>query len=105
MAFLHLVGSGVLVYAVDVNGDDAVFHEDVRLVPLSGGLLAGREALHLKSPSLIAGRVHVLYDREEGTFLSRALLVLDKVGASQQYEQSGPPGLQITLDPVREGVL
>ena len=69
MAFLHLVGSGVLVYAVDVNGDDAVFHEDVRLVPLSGGLLAGR--------------VHVLYDREEGTFLSRALLVLDKVGASQ----------------------
>ena len=66
MAFLHLVGSGVLVYAVDVNGDDAVFHEDVRLVPLSGGLLARR--------------VHVLYDREEGTFLSRALLVLDKVG-------------------------
>ena len=53
----------------------------------------------------LAGRVHVLYDREEGTFLSRALLVLDKVGASQQYEQSGPPGLQITLDPVREGVL
>ena len=49
--------------------------------------------------------IHVLYDREEGTFLSRALLVLDKVGASQQYEQSGPPGLQITLDPVREGVL
>ena len=91
MAFLHLVGSGVLVYAVDVNGDDAVFHEDVRLVPLSGGLLARR--------------VHVLYDWEEGTFLSRALLVLDKVGASQQYEQSGPPGLQVAFDTVREGIL
>lgn len=48
---------------------------------------------------------HVLYDREEGTFLSRALLVLDKVGASQQYEQSGPPGLQVAFDTVREGIL
>ena len=41
MAFLHLVCSGVLVYAVDVNRDDTVFHEDVRFVPFSGGFLAG----------------------------------------------------------------
>ena len=45
VTFFHLVRAGVLVNTVDVNRDDAVFHEDIRFVPFSGRLFAVRIAL------------------------------------------------------------
>ena len=36
----HFVRAGILVDAIDINGDDAVFHENIRLVPFAGRLFA-----------------------------------------------------------------
>ena len=81
MSRFHFVRAGILVDAIDINGDDPVFHENIRLIPFAGRLLAAVGML--------------LHDREGRTGNAGLRLVFCQVRTAEQDEITRVTGMHI----------